>query len=351
MKAKVPQLNPCYNVFTGPDSALNRLDPTLHSPTSLVELCDPSINPYPRSIRAFAKVMGETATGSLKLCPTMEWFKEAERFGWFFGVDEVVIVSSGNAGVNAAILALRFGLKRARVFMPSTAALEKQQLVAFYGGTVVIVYEEPGHTARDAARIYVAQHPGCLLYDQYADPRNWLGHYNHTITQIWQQLAILGLSDPDAILIPAGTTGCLMAAKEFCRKHGLDTTIIAVLAEEGEQIFAVRPESRLGAEHIGFTTWHVDVQKIKVKSCDARCDTVALARSEGIGCGMSGGATITALRHVIHSIMEPEESCGLVLPHKNSPAPYLVVAVLGDNIDAYLGSFEELLSTSLSPAL
>jgi cysteine synthase B len=144
--------------------------------------------------------------------------------------------------------------------------------------------------ARDLAHAMRDAGEGVVL-DQFANPDNPLAHYRGTGPEIWEQTG----GEVSHFVSSMGTTGTIMGVSAYLKTQNPDIQIIGLQPSEGASIPGIRrwPEAYLPKI---FEPARVD--RIMDISQEEAEDTMrALARKEGIFCGVSaGGAVAGALR-------------------------------------------------------
>lgn len=325
------------NVFAGPRAVIDYTDPGKHAPTSLVELPSPSeLNPFSEEkVRIFVKVLGELPLNTGKLIPVSEWFNRHEK-----KITRETIVdinSSGGAGLAAVVKGMAMKAKQVNVYMPEDTPPEKQQLIKRAGGNLVLTREERGKPTGVEQVRRLARLPHHLVFDQYGDYANVDGHMKVTMAQVWEQLRSIG-TFPGAVVAAKGTTGTLVAAREFAAKHSPQTICVGIECTEGEPIPAVRPESRLRPSQIKFDH-NAGTCREDVKRYPAYRMTLLLFKQAGLKVGLSTGAAVWGSHCFLHEYL-PRPSMQKARDRKG----YLNVVVVSlDILDPYLDQLRVIL--------
>ena len=129
------------------------------------------------------------------------------------------------------------------------------------------------------------------VLDQFANLDNPEAHYRGTGPEIWQQTQ----GTVTHFVSSMGTTGTIMGTSRFLKEQNSDVQIVGLQPCEGAQIPGIR---RWPQEYLPkiFDASRVD-QVIDINQQEAEDTMRALAREEGIFCGVSsGGAVAGALR-------------------------------------------------------
>ncbi|KAF8841174.1 tryptophan synthase beta subunit-like PLP-dependent enzyme [Paxillus ammoniavirescens] len=125
----------------------------------------------------------------------------------------VLIASSGNAGLAAAIAARKLGI-RCTVYLPVVVSKDTQEMLRNQDANVVLVgqiYSEALKAMHETAR----GDPNAVVLSSYDDPSLWKGH-SSMVTEMKSQL----LQKPDAILCSVGGGGLIGGIILGCQTVG-----------------------------------------------------------------------------------------------------------------------------------
>lgn len=120
------------------------------------------------------------------------------------GIRNVVEDSSGNAGASMAAYAARAGLKAA-IFAPDSASPAKLSQIGIFGADL---HKIPGARIESTKAVLKAVEEGAVYASHAYNPVYLLGQQS-VAWEIWEQF---GNEIPDAVIIPTGQGGLLMAA-------------------------------------------------------------------------------------------------------------------------------------------
>jgi cysteine synthase B len=237
-----------------------------------------------------AKLEGNNPAGSVKDRPAMSMIVEAEARGDLAPGDTIIEATSGNTGIALAMAAAIRGYPM-KLIMPASASSERKQAMRAYGAELIEVSAEDGmEGARDLAQAMREAGEGVVL-DQFANPDNPLAHYRGTGPEIWEQTG----GEVSHFVSSMGTTGTIMGCSAFLKTKNPAIQIIGLQPSEGASIPGIRrwPEAYLPRI---FEPARVD-RVMDISQSEAKDTMRALAREEGIFCGVSaGGAVAGALR-------------------------------------------------------
>ncbi|WP_312837025.1 cysteine synthase CysM [Pantoea sp.] len=236
------------------------------------------------------KLEGNNPAGSVKDRAAYSMIQQAELRGDIRPGDRLIEATSGNTGIALAMIAAMKGYAL-RLLMPENMSQERQAAMRAYGAELVLVSRERGmEGARDLAREMAAAGEGKVL-DQFNNPDNPLGHYRTTGPEIWQQTQ----GRLTHFVSSMGTTGTITGVGRYLKEQDARVRVIGLQPSEGSSIPGIRrwPEAYLPGI---FRPELVD-EIIDMSQLEAEETMRALARREGIFCGVSsGGAVAGALR-------------------------------------------------------
>jgi cystathionine beta-synthase len=266
-----------------------------------------------------AKVEYFNAGGSIKDRVAIAMIEAAERDGLLKPGGTIVEPTSGNTGTGLAIAARLKGYKVIAV-MPDKMSREKIDLLRAYGAEVVLA---PTNVPPDSPRSYyrvadrLAQEiPGGFQPNQYRNQANPQAHYDSTGPEIWEQTA----GQITHLVVGVGTGGTITGTARYLRERKPDLVVVGVDPEGsiysgGEE--NVRPYL---IEGVGEDFWpqtfdpSVVDRWVMVSDKDAFLTTRALAESEAILTGGSGGMAAHGAVQVAAELDDPAAMVVVILP-------------------------------------
>tara|TARA_B110000908_G_C10167558_1_gene409184 strand:+ start:184 stop:1071 length:888 start_codon:yes stop_codon:yes gene_type:complete len=243
--------------------------------------------PGATSNRILVKLEGNNPGGSVKDRPALNMLVQAELRGAIKPGDALIEATSGNTGIALAMVAAAKGYKMILI-MPGNMSNERKAAMAAYGAELILVSSEEGmEGARDLAQRLEAQGRGLVL-DQFANQDNPDAHYHSTGPEIWRDTE----GEVTHFVCSMGTTGTIMGVSRFLKEQNAAVQIVGLQPQEGSKIPGIRrwPEAYLPKI---FDRTRVD-RVIDVQQSDAEETMRALAREEGIFCGVSSGGSVFA---------------------------------------------------------
>ena len=237
--------------------------------------------------RILVKLEGNNPGGSVKDRPALNMLVQAELRGSIKSGDALIEATSGNTGIALAMVAAAKGYKMILI-MPDNMSEERKAAMAAYGAELILVSPDEGmEGARDLAQRLEAEGRGLVL-DQFANQDNPDAHYRSTGPEIWRDTE----GEVTHFVCSMGTTGTIMGVSRFLKEQNQDIEIVGLQPQEGSKIPGIRrwPEAYLPKI---FDRTRVD-RVIDVRQSDAEQTMRALAREEGIFCGVSSGGSVFA---------------------------------------------------------
>ncbi|MDF1765477.1 MAG: cysteine synthase CysM [Gammaproteobacteria bacterium] len=239
------------------------------------------------SNRVLVKLEGNNPGGSVKDRPALNMLLQAERRGAIREGDALIEATSGNTGIALAMVAAAKGYKMILI-MPDNMSEERKAAMSAYGAELILVSAEEGmEGARDLAVRLQSEGRGLVL-DQFANQDNPDAHYQGTGPEIWRDTQ----GEVSHFVCSMGTTGTIMGVSRYLKEQNPEIEIVGLQPQEGSKIPGIRrwPEAYMPKI---FDRSRVD-RVIDVDQLEAEKTMRALARDEGIFCGVSSGGSVHA---------------------------------------------------------
>ena len=267
-------------------------------------------------VELWAKWEGANPSGSLKDRVVHRIVCDALKSGELHPEATVVEASSGNTGIAMGLIGQLMGI-RMRVYMPESKSIERRRLMRYLGVDLVLTSGDDPNSHIKAAEALVAAEPERYFYlNQNGCPGNTEAHAVGTAAEIWNQTD----GKVDVVVAALGTSGTLMGLALGLRDRNPRIEVIGVEPTQ--------PKSKIeGLLHVSpeyvppIYDRTLITETVYVDDDSAIRETRALARREGIFCGISSGATVAAVRSLA--------------PRWRGKR---VVVVLGDRGDRYLST-------------
>lgn len=260
------------------------------------------------------KLEGNNPAGSVKDRPALSMIARAESRGDIQPGDTLIEATSGNTGIALAMAAAMKGYHMVLI-MPDNMTEERKAAMAAYGAELILVTKEQGmEGARDLAKTMEARGDGKVL-DQFANGDNPRAHYEGTGPEIWQQTQ----GQITHFVSSMGTTGTIVGVSRYLKEQNSNIQIIGLQPETGASIPGIRcwPPEYLPSI---YDSTHID-RIVNMSQEQAETTTLALARKEGIFCGISSGGSVAAALDLSQTVEDA-----------------VIVAIVCDRGDRYLSS-------------
>jgi len=248
------------------------------------------------------KFEGLNVGGSIKTRTAWEMIRKAEERGDIGPGSIIVEPTSGNQGIGLALVGAVRGYK-VKIIMPDSVSAERSKLIRHYGAEIITVHDDGNigkcideclqtalRMAEEDPRVYVPQ--------QFINPDNPSVHINNTALEIIEQV-----NGPiDAFCSGVGTGGTISGIGKVLKEHNPDMLIWAVEPENAAILAGgdIGTHLQMGIGD-GLIPENLDTNiysHVCIVTDDEALNTAkALAREEGILCGISSGSNVaTALK-------------------------------------------------------
>jgi cysteine synthase A len=244
----------------------------------------------------FAKAEYLNFTGSIKDRMAFYIVKKAYESGSLKPGDSIAEATSGNTGIAFSALGRALGHK-VYIFMPDWMSQERIKLMESFGAEVVLVSKEQGGFRGSIAMAeqFARDNTDVFLPRQFENTDNCDAHALTTGPEIWNQLESIGRA-PDAFVAGVGTGGTVMGVGAALKKNKPEAKIHPL---EPANSPTMTTGNKTGAHRIQgisdeFIPPIVNLKEldeiIQVDDGDSILMAQALARTLGIGIGISSGA-------------------------------------------------------------
>lgn len=240
------------------------------------------------------------------------------------GVSTLVEPTSGNTGIGLAMVAAARGYHLI-LTMPETMSVERRKLLRGYGADLVLTPGSEGMRGAIArAEEIAAETPHAFMPQQFQNPANPAVHRATTAEEIWRDTDGL----VDIIVGGVGTGGTLTGVGEALKQRRPSVRVVAVEPEASPVLSGGKPGSHkiqgIGAGFVPDVLNRSIIDEIQPISNDDAFETARrMAKEEGLMCGISSGAAVTAALRVAR---RPEH------------AGKLIVVIIPSNGERYLST-------------
>ena len=262
--------------------------------------------------RLYAKIESMNPLGSIKDRVAVALVDAAEADGSLQPGGTIV---EPTTGIGLAFVSASRGY-RLILTMPESMSVERRVLLAHLGAELVLTPAAEGmRGALARAAALQAETPGAWMPDQFANPANPAMHRRTTGPEIWQQCG----GRIDALVAGVGTGGTISGAGSYLRDKNPALHVAAVEPAASPVLSGGSPgPHKIQGIGAGFVPDNLDrsvlSEILTVTNEEALVQARALARREGILCGISGGAALAGALQLVSRPEFRDRDIVLVLP-------------------------------------
>jgi len=242
-----------------------------------------------------AKLEFRNPLGSVKDRIGLAMITSAEEQGHIHKDTLIVEPTSGNTGIALAFVCATRKY-RLVLTMPETMSVERRKLLKHLGAELVLTPGNEGMKgAINKAKEILSQTSNVYMPDQFGNPANPEIHRKTTAEEIWKDTG----GEVDFLVCGVGTGGTITGVAEVIKSRKPSFKVIAVEPADSPVLSGGKPGPHkiqgIGAGFVPavLNTKIID-EIIPVTNEDAFETARALARQEGILCGISSGAAVWA---------------------------------------------------------
>ena len=251
------------------------------------------------SAEVLVKYEGVNIGGSIKTRTANNMILDAEQRGILKADTIIVEPTSGNQGIGLALVGAVRGYKTV-IIMPDSVSAERRKLVQHYGAQVITIHDAGNigdciEECLNTALRMAAEDPNVFVPQQFENPANPMVHKHHTALEILEQVA----GPIHGFCSGIGTGGTISGIGETLKAVNPDIEIWAVEPEHA----AILAGGNIGTHlQMGIgdglipKNLNTDIYNdIYIVSDEEAITTArALAREEGLMCGISSGTNVAA---------------------------------------------------------
>jgi cysteine synthase A len=250
----------------------------------------------PKGTQILAKLESQNPANSVKDRIGLAMIEAAERDGLIKpGRTVIVEPTSGNTGIALAFVAAVKGYQTI-IVMPETFSVERRITLRAFGARLVLTEAAKRmQGAIDKANEIAAELPDAFIPQQFRNPANPEVHRKTTAEELWADTD----GQIDALIAGVGTGGTITGVAQVIKPRKPSFQVIAV-EPEGSQVIAGGAPGPHKIQGIGAGFIPEVLETKLLDGTIAVADPVAfemarrLAKEEGILCGISSGANVTA---------------------------------------------------------
>lgn len=253
--------------------------------------------------------------GSIKDRAALQMLRAAEQAGRIGPGALIIEPTSGNTGIGLCMLCAARGY-RAIIVVPETASIERIKLMRAYGAQVVLTPGADGmRGAVERAEALARENENAFIPSQFDNPENANAHYLTTGPEIWAQTE----GHVDALVAGVGTGGTITGVGRYLRERKPDVQLIAVepasspLLSQGHA--GPHKLQGIGANFVPAVLDRSLLSRVQTVENDAAFAMMhLLAETEGVFCGISSGAAVSAAADVLREDAMRGKTVVAILP-------------------------------------
>jgi cysteine synthase A len=241
---------------------------------------------------------------------------DMERRGVLNEDSTIVEPTSGNTGIALAFVAASRGY-RCVLTMPETMSVERVRMLEHLGAEVVLTPKEEGiGGAFTAADRLTEEIDGAIQAGQFVNPANPEVHRRTTAEEIWRDTG----GKVDVFVAGVGTGGTITGVSEVLKQRNPDLHSVALepgtspVMSGGEP----GPGNMIQGIGAGFIPDILNMDVVDEVMTIANDDAFEMARdaakTEGLPCGISGGAAIWAALQIAKRDGMEDKTIVAILP-------------------------------------
>ena len=245
-----------------------------------------------------AKLEYQNPGGSVKDRVAIRMIDEAEKAGILHKGDVIIEPTSGTTGIGLACVAAARGYHLI-ITMPETMSVERRRLLSAYGAELVLTPASKGVKGSIRKANELAEQLHAFVPSQFSNPYNPKSHYETTGPEIWADTD----GKIDIFVAGVGTGGTISGTGRYLKEKNPNIQIVAV-EPAGSPVLSDGIPGRHKIQGIGagFIPETLDMEIydeiLTVTDDDAYQACRELARREGVLCGISSGAALSAAKEL-----------------------------------------------------
>lgn len=271
----------------------------------------------------YAKIESRNPGFSVKCRVAENIVADAEISGKLKKNMTIIESTSGNTGIGLAMVGAAKGYE-VNICMPESMSEERKKAIAFFGAKLILTPASKGMSgAIETMHKLISENPDkYFCADQFNNPSNTKAHFITTGPEIWQQTE----GKVDIIIAGVGTGGTITGISQYI-KNVIGKKIITIAVEPDVSNVISNAICNKPIEHsphgiqgigAGFIPSILDLSLIdsvsKVSTKSAINTARYLAVNEGILCGISSGAAMSACLELIKDKDMSGKNIVVILP-------------------------------------
>ena len=270
-----------------------------------------------------AKIEGRNPAYSVKcrIGASMIW--DAERRGALLPGKELIEPTSGNTGIALAFVGAARGYG-VTLTMPDTMSIERRKVLAAFGANVVLTEGARGMSGaiQKAQEMMQSSPDRYVMLQQFDNPANPEIHFKTTGPEIWNDTD----GNIDVFVAGVGTGGTISGTSRYLKlERGRKMVTVGVEPVSSPVISQTlaKQEIKPGPHKIqgigaGFVPKNLDLSLVDRMELVTNEESIEMARrlakEEGLLCGISCGAAVTAAVRLAKEEQFKDKTIVVILP-------------------------------------
>jgi cysteine synthase A len=262
-----------------------------------------------------AKLEMKNPLGSVKDRIGLAMIKAAEEQGLIHRETVIVEPTSGNTGIALAFVC---AIKKYRLLltMPETMSIERRKLLKHLGAEIALTPGSEGMKGAVAmAKEILSRTPNAYMPDQFTNPANPEIHRRTTAEEIWRATG----GGVDILISGVGTGGTITGVSEAIKERKPAFRAVAVEPAGSPVLSGGKPGPHkiqgIGAGFIPKVLNTSVIDEIVTVTNENAFETArAVAKDEGILCGISSGAAVWAALEIARRPENKGRQIVVILP-------------------------------------
>ena len=227
----------------------------------------------------------------------------------------IVEPTSGNTGIGLAFIAAARGY-RLCLTMPETMSVERRKLLRHLGAELILTPGAEGMAGAIArAEAIATREAGAFMPNQFANPANPKAHRDTTAEEIWQDTG----GRIDILVAGVGTGGTITGISQALKPRNPAFKAVAVEPAASPVLSGgAKGAHKIQGIGAGFVPAVLDrgmLDEVVTVADEEAFETArALAKHEGILCGISSGAAVWAALQVARRPENAGKRIAVILP-------------------------------------
>lgn len=249
--------------------------------------------------RVLLKLESHNPSYSVKDRLALALIEDAEEKGLLGESATIIEPTSGNTGIGLAMICAERSYKLI-VTMPESVSVERRMLIRAFGGEIILTPADLGMKGAIAkAKEIHEMTPGSFIPFQFSNPANPKKHRETTALEIWRDTD----GEVDIFVAGVGTGGSITGVGSVLKKKKPGAKVYAVEPTTSPVLSGGEPgKHKIQGIGAGFIPEVMDMsivdEVILISEDDAFNTAHRIMREEGILCGISSGANVSAAMQI-----------------------------------------------------